>query len=134
VVNGSANGASTRRERKPFELIAGNAALDLVNTLDWRFREEPQPEELLTDYYDLAHFSAQSRLMSDALARRLIRNVNESKAVQVVGAVRELREAAALILYAAIDGDQVRASAIATLEGYSRWAIPFPSRRCGCFR
>jgi predicted RNA-binding Zn ribbon-like protein len=127
VVNGSANRASTRKEstrkeRRPFELIAGNAALDLVNTLDWRFREEPPPEELLMDYGDLAHFSAQARLMSDALARRLIRNVSESKAAQVVAAVRELREAAALVLYAAIDGDQVRASAIATLEGYFKKA------------
>jgi len=121
VVNGSENG-HTRRERKPFELIGGNPALDLVNTLDWRFRTEPPPEELLTDYDDLAQFSAQSNLVSDALARRLIRNASENKAAQVVAAVRELREAAALVLYAALDGDQFRAPAIATLEGYFKKA------------
>ena len=47
MANSLANGASARTERKPFELIAGNPALDLVNTLDWRFRDEPPPEELL---------------------------------------------------------------------------------------
>ena len=62
MANGSANGASTRKERKPFELIAGNVALDLVNTLDWRFREEPPPEELLKDYDDLAQFIGAVRL------------------------------------------------------------------------
>ena len=121
-MNGSANRASSRKERKPFELIGGNAALDLVNTLDWRFREEPPPEELMTDYEDLAHFAAQSRLVGDASARRLIRNVSESKAAQVVAAVRELREAAALVLYAALDGDEAHASTIATLEGYFKRA------------
>src|ERR1700756_2497011 len=86
MVNGSANGASTRKERKPFELIAGNPALDMVNTLDWRFRDEPPPEELLKNYGDLAHFAQQSGYMSEAAARRLIRNVGESKAEQVVDA------------------------------------------------
>ena len=62
MANGSANGSGTRKERKPFELIAGNVALDLVNTLDWRFREEPPPEELLRDYDDLAHFMRAVRL------------------------------------------------------------------------
>jgi predicted RNA-binding Zn ribbon-like protein len=116
VGNRSANGASTRKERKPFELIAGNVALDLVNTLDWRFREEPPPEELLADYLDLAHFMQQSGLISDALARRLIRNVSESKAAEVVEAVRELREAAARVLYASLEGDTPQASSIKLLE------------------
>jgi predicted RNA-binding Zn ribbon-like protein len=120
VANGSANGAGARKERKTFELIAGNSALDLVNTLDWRFREEPPPEELLKDYYDLSQFSAQSGLISDALARRLRRNVSESEAIQVVDAVRELREAAAQVLYAALEGDDPSASAVKLLEKYFR--------------
>lgn len=116
MANDSASGASARKEREPFELIGGNPVLDLVNTLDWRFRAEPQPEELLKDYYDVAQFSAQSGLMSDALARRLIRNVSESQARQVVDAVRELREAAAEVLYAALEGDDPPASSIKVLE------------------
>ena len=37
---------------KPFQLVAGHPVLDLVNTLDWRFRETG-PEELLDGYDDL---------------------------------------------------------------------------------
>ncbi len=122
MANSSANGASNRKERKPFELIAGNVALDLVNTLDWRFREEPPPEELLADYRDLAHFMEQSDLISDALARRLIRNVSESEGAEVVAAVRELREAAAKILYAALEGDDPQASSVKALERFFRVA------------
>lgn len=122
MASGSANGASTRKETKPFELIAGNAALDLVNTLDWRFREEPPPEELLKGYDDLAHFMEQSGFINDALARRLIRNVSESKAAQVVAAVRELREAAAKVLYAALEGDDPPPSSVKALERFFRVA------------
>jgi len=114
--------ASDHEKRKAFELIGGNVALDLVNTLDWRFREEPPPEELLNDYADLAHFTEQSGLMGDALARRLIRNVSESKAAQVVGAVRELREAAAKVLYAALEGDDPPSSPVKALDRFFRVA------------
>ncbi len=122
MADGTANGVSARKEKKTFELIGGSVALDLVNTLDWRFREEPPPEELLKDYYDLAQFLAQSGLMSEALARRLIRSVSESKAARVVDAVRELREAAAQVLYAALEGDDPSASSVKLLERYFREA------------
>ncbi len=122
MANSLANGASARTERKPFELIAGNPALDLVNTLDWRFRDEPPPEELLKKYGDLVHFAQQSGFMSDAAARRLIRNVGGSKAEQVVDAVRNLREAAALVFYAALEGDDPPATSIKLLERYFREA------------
>jgi predicted RNA-binding Zn ribbon-like protein len=115
VANGLANGASERTEIRTFELVGGHPALDLVNTLDWRFREE-KLEELITDYRDLVRFAEQSGLMSNAQARRLIRNTSESKGAQVVGAVRELREAAAQVLYAALDDDDAPASAVAQLE------------------
>jgi predicted RNA-binding Zn ribbon-like protein len=118
VVDGSVRVAGVRKKRKAYELIGGNAALDLVNTLDWRFRDDPPPEELLKDYYDVGQFSAQSGLMSEAMARRLIRNVSEAKAAQVVNSVLELREAAAKILYAAIEGDAPSGSAVKLLEKY----------------
>ena len=116
MTNGTASAANARREKKSFELIGGDPALDLVNTLDWRFRKEPPPEELLKDYYDVVQFSAQSGLLSDALARRLIRNVSPGKATQVVDAVRELREAGAKVLYAALEGDTPSLSAVKLLE------------------
>jgi predicted RNA-binding Zn ribbon-like protein len=112
--------ANVREKRKDFELIGGDPALDLVNTLDWRFREEPPPEELLRDYFDVVRFSAQSGLLSDALARRMIRNVSPGKAKQVVDAVRELREAAARVFYAALKGDSLSVPSVKLLEGYFR--------------
>ena len=122
MAEGTANGVSARKEKKTFELIGGSVALDLVNTLDWRFREEPPPEELLKDYYDLAQFSTQSGLMSEALARRLIRSVSEGKAARVVDAVRELREAAAQVLYAALEGSTPSGTSVKLLERYFREA------------
>ena len=115
MANGLANGASERTENRIFELVGGHPALDLVNTLDWRFRDSG-PEELMTDYRDMVRFAEQSGLMSNAQARRLIRNTSESKAAQVIAAVRELREAAAQVLYGALDGDEAPASAVAQLE------------------
>ena len=111
MVIGSANGSGSRL----YELIGGNPALDLVNTLDWRFRDNT-PEELMTDYDDLVCFAEQSGLLNQAQARRLIRNTSESTAASVVARARGLREAAAQILYATLDGDDPPASAVAQLE------------------
>jgi len=118
---GSTNGASPRTEKHLFELIAGRPVLDLVNTLDWRFRAGT-PEELLNNYSDLVRFTEQAGLISNSQARRLLRNTSESKAAGVVAAVRELREAAALILYAGLDDDEPPASSVTLLEGYFKRA------------
>ncbi len=115
MANGLANGTSERTKNRTFELVGGHPALDLVNTLDWRFRDSG-PEELMTDYGDMVRFAEQSGLMSNAQARRLIRNTSETKAAQVVAAVRGLREAAAQVLYAALEDDVAPASAVAQLE------------------
>ena len=88
---------------RSFELIGGNAALDLVNTLDWRFRESG-PEELLESYSDLVAFAEQSQLLTTRQARRLLRETDETEAGKVLSAARELREAAADVFYAALDG------------------------------
>ena len=118
MANRSINEARSRIVKQVFELIGGQPALDLVNTLDWRFREEPPPEELLTDYGAVLRFAEQSGLIGNSQARRLLRSASESKAAQVVSAVRELREAAAMVLYASLDGEEMPASTVATLERY----------------
>jgi predicted RNA-binding Zn ribbon-like protein len=118
----SATGAGHRTVEHAFELIAGHPALDLVNSLDWRFRDEPPAEELLTGYGDLTDFAQQSGLLSNAQARRLLRNVGESKGAHIVNAVRELREAASRILYAALGGDDPPASSVKLLEHHFRGA------------
>jgi predicted RNA-binding Zn ribbon-like protein len=120
-VIGSANGTSPRTARRHYELIAGHPVLDLVNTLDWRFRDDT-PEELLNDYGDLVRFTEQAGLIGNTQARRLLRNTSESKAASVVAALRELREAAAAVFYAALDDVEPPASSVALLEGFFKRA------------
>lgn len=98
-----------------FELTGGHPALDLVNTLDWRFRESG-PEEFLQDFGDVVRFAEQTGLMDASEIRKLLRGVPESNAEKVVKGVRELREAAAEVLYAAVDGKQPSATAVKRLE------------------
>ncbi|HEY2469755.1 MAG TPA: CGNR zinc finger domain-containing protein [Terracidiphilus sp.] len=102
---------------QPFQLVGGHAALDLVNTLDWRFRDG-QPEDLIAGYGDVVRFVVQSGLMSATEGRRLVRSAGTNKAAQVVAETRGLREAAARVFYAALDDDDQPVDAIRDLEGY----------------
>ena len=113
--------ALERSEGRPaeFELIGGHPALDLVNTLDWRFREKG-PEELLPAYGDVLRFGGQCRLMSPAQARRLLRNTGTGKAAHVAAEVRRMRECAARIFYAVIGGNDPPPEAIDDLESRHR--------------
>jgi predicted RNA-binding Zn ribbon-like protein len=101
----------------PFQLVGGHPALDLINTLDWRFRDTG-PEELILTYEDLLRFVVQSGLMTATEGRRLLRNTSASKAAHVVTLAREMREAAARVLYAAVDEDQPPVEAIRELERF----------------
>lgn len=92
----------TNSAAKPFELIAGHPALDLVNTLNWRFRESGT-EELLPDYAELLRFAEQSALISPRQARQMRQAASERTAKQTFQLVIDLREAAAAIFYALLD-------------------------------
>jgi predicted RNA-binding Zn ribbon-like protein len=107
---------------KPFELVAGHAALDLVNTLDNRFSQNG-PEELLAGYDDLLRFTTESKLLTQHQANRL-KHLDSSAAerAKVLNEVKELREALAAIAYAQIDGKRLSASSLVTLEDYFRQA------------
>jgi predicted RNA-binding Zn ribbon-like protein len=115
VENGFHKDTERRAKKREFELIGGHPALDLVNTLDWRFRASGA-EELLSDYRDLVRFVEQSRMMSAGDARRLVRNVPDGKGARVLAIVREVREAAAAVLYSALDGKNPPAAATCLLE------------------
>jgi predicted RNA-binding Zn ribbon-like protein len=115
-----------------FELIAGHPALDLVNTLDWRFRESGT-EELLAGFDDLLRFAAQSELMTAKQIRQIVRTTSESAAAGTLVACRELREAAAEVLYAAVDERTPAAAQLKTLESLFKdgrnhqrlgWSVP----------
>ena len=102
-------------EDRPFELIAGHPSLDLVNTLDWRFRDNG-PEELLASYDDLLRFSAQSGLLSGKQIRAILRESTQAAAANAIVSCRELREAAAEIFYAAVDSRTPPGSQIKIIE------------------
>ena len=107
---------------KPFELVAGHAALDLVNTLDNRF-SETGPEELLASYDDLLRFASQSGLLTAHQAKKLkCLDASEAERAKVLHKVKELREALAAIAYAQLDGKNLSASALVTLEDYFKQA------------
>ncbi len=102
-------------QKRVFQLFAGHPALDLVNTLDWRLRESG-PEELLVSYEDLLAFSQQSGILSAREARRLQRGGDVGKSGRTLDAVREMREASALVFYALLDARKPPAAALARLD------------------
>ena len=112
---GLAGGPGSGTRKRLFELVAGHPALDLINTLDWRFRDQG-PEELIGTYDDLVRFTAQCGLIGAAEGRRLLRNVTTNKAAHVVAEARALRESAARVFYAVVDESTPSADAIRELE------------------
>lgn len=87
----------------PFHLVGGHPVLDLVNTLDNRYRSDG-PTELLPDYAALLRFMEQSGLLGGTQVRALSRHIGGTEAERASHCARELRETAASVLYAAAAG------------------------------
>jgi predicted RNA-binding Zn ribbon-like protein len=104
-----------------FELIAGHPALDLVNTLDWRFRPNGA-EELLESYDDLLGFMEENDLLTPKQARQLQRATGGSAGRHALEQCLELREAIAQVFYAKLDGDSPLPASLKTLEHYFKAA------------
>lgn len=100
-----------------FKLTGGHPALDLVNTLDWRFREG-EKDELLENYGDLVGFAEQAQLVNAKQARELRRAVNAAAGERVLNDCRELREALADLFYAQLDGYSPARTQVKTLERF----------------
>lgn len=98
-----------------FQLIAGHPALDFINTLDWRFRNEG-PEELLKSYDDFLRFTEQSKLLTVRQVRQLRRAINGSMGGRTLARCTEFREAIAEVSYARLDGRIPSVAAIRVLE------------------
>ncbi|HKD48916.1 MAG TPA: ABATE domain-containing protein [Rhizomicrobium sp.] len=107
--------ANSKDSEPAFELCGGDPALDFVNTLDHRFREEG-PKELLTSYGDLLRFSGQSKLLEPPRLRVLANAVGESAGARALRSARELREAMAALFYARVDAKSPSPEAVRTLE------------------
>jgi predicted RNA-binding Zn ribbon-like protein len=97
-----------------FKLSGGHAALDLVNTLDNRFRADG-PVELLGDYARLLAFTVQAGVLEPRGARRLT-HAAPAATLRALHAARELREALAAALYGRLDEKPVRPQDLRTLE------------------
>jgi predicted RNA-binding Zn ribbon-like protein len=106
--------------RPAFQLCAGHAALDLVNSLDDRFAA-PGPAERLTDYGALLGFVVQAGLLDARHARHLGRTA-PAMAARVLRAVHELREALAAALYAHVGGRAMPPADLRVLERHFRGA------------
>lgn len=107
---------ATRRD-PAFQLVGGHPALDLINTLDWRFRDDG-PEELLASYDDLLAFARQSQTLTAEQAAQLKRNVHRTAALRAVEQVRDLREALADLVYAGLDTRDASSSSVCALEKF----------------
>jgi predicted RNA-binding Zn ribbon-like protein len=100
-----------------FDLCGGHPALDFVNSLDNRYRDDG-PNEMLSGYGDLVRFLAESHLLDPQRARSLTKAVPPEAGSRALECARELREAAAAILYSAVAGDPPPAADLRLLERY----------------
>jgi predicted RNA-binding Zn ribbon-like protein len=99
---------------EPFKLHAGHPALELVNTLDFRF--SAQTLDLIPTYKDLLRFATQLELLTADQARKLGRSLDEKDAQRVLASTVELRETLAAVLYGRIEGGRPPAAQIQILE------------------
>jgi predicted RNA-binding Zn ribbon-like protein len=89
-------------QERVFQLVGAHPALDLVNTLDWRFRNSGS-EELLGSYDDLVDFAEQVQLLTAKQARQLKRSIPVHSGHRVLLLARGLREALADLLYSGLN-------------------------------
>jgi predicted RNA-binding Zn ribbon-like protein len=100
-----------------FDLCGGHPALDLVNSLDNRFRTDG-PNEMLVSYADLLRFLEDSGVLSRPQVRALNKTVAPEAAAQALQSAHELREATAAVLYGSLDGQHPRQKDVSVLERY----------------
>ena len=106
------SGTTLRRRLPRFELIAGNVALDFVNTLDDRHTE---PKELLATYADLLRFGEDSGVLDPGQFDRLLerKHMVEEQTQDVLLRAHELREAIHDVFWAILNKRPAPAAALA---------------------
>ena len=105
----------TAKGQTLFDLSGGHPALDLVNSLDNRFRHDG-PNEILVGYGELLRFLGESKLLDTRQIRLLGKGASGEAAEQTLRSVRELREAAAGVFYAAFEQRAPAPADLKTLE------------------
>lgn len=103
-----------------FQLIAGDPALDFVNTVDWRFRETGS-HDLLTDYGDLLAFVEQSGLLRKPALAVLRKSAQGGREAALQAAI-DLRELCASVFYALVENKRPDPATISSLERHFKTA------------
>jgi predicted RNA-binding Zn ribbon-like protein len=100
-----------------FELVAGDVALDLVNTVSWRGDRERRIERIPT-FESLVHWSSRAGLLQDPPARRLMRSAaaDAAAAERSTRQVRGLREDLHLVIASHLDGTALQPEALNRLR------------------
>jgi predicted RNA-binding Zn ribbon-like protein len=106
-----------------FSLCGGHPVLDLVNTLDNRFRSDG-PDELLPNYRAVLAFMEQSGLLDGTAVATLASGAAlvSKDAEQVAEAIRRLRETAATVLYAVAENSTPSPADVRKLESWAHAA------------
>jgi predicted RNA-binding Zn ribbon-like protein len=93
------------RRSSPFQLIAGDIALDLVNTVSWRGDLERRIERI-PDFKSLAQWSARAGLADVTAARTLVRAAARDcrRGEEAVSEARGLREDLHTVIASLLDG------------------------------
>lgn len=100
-----------------FDLCGGHPALDFVNSLDNRFRQDG-PDEMLRDYGDLLRFLEECSLLDSQRVRLLKRTVTPETGEKVLQSARALREGAASAFYTSLATTPPPPADIRVLEKY----------------
>jgi len=98
-------------------LAGGHPALNLVNSLDNRYRADG-PHEMLTGFGELVRFLQETALITPEQAQLLKKKPDPQAAEHALTSVRELREASAAVLYAVVAKKTPPAEDLRTLERY----------------
>jgi predicted RNA-binding Zn ribbon-like protein len=101
----------------PFQLVAGDLALDFANTLDSRYDPERRLE-LLPSYDRFIAFAWQSGVLNRAQAQRLLKQTGEAEGQLVLTRVIDLREALHFLFLSVATKERPPRSALESLNRF----------------
>ena len=111
-----------------FQLLGGHLALDLVNTVDWRW-DAARRKDLVESFDDLLAWATQAGVVTADQARGFSAMAvrNRSLAERTLRRLRRLRETLGRIFEAAADDARPTARDLRLFNGFLRFAL---RRRC----
>ena len=114
-------GKIVRRRPPRFDLIAGNVALDFVNTLDDRYTK---PKELLATYADLVRFAEDSGVLDSGKTDQLLERgyMVADQTQEILRRAKEMREAIHDVFFAFLHKQPVPPAALARLNAGAQTA------------